>query len=87
MKKVFILGVTGSIGISALKVIDEYSDKLQIVGISAHKNAKKLSDLAKKYKCETVVLTGESKSDFNNISHYGLDSLCNQIEKSNADIV
>ncbi|MBN2616905.1 MAG: 1-deoxy-D-xylulose-5-phosphate reductoisomerase, partial [Spirochaetales bacterium] len=29
----------------------------------------------------------ESKSDFNNISHYGLDSLCNQIEKSNADIV
>lgn len=87
MKKVFLLGATGSIGKSTLEVISEYSDKLQIVGLSAHKNDVKLSELGFKYNCKDIVLTGTNSSAYNNINLFGMDSLLQTIENSNADIV
>ncbi|MDQ3571576.1 MAG: 1-deoxy-D-xylulose-5-phosphate reductoisomerase [Actinomycetota bacterium] len=38
MKKVVVLGSTGSIGVQALEVIQAAGDELQLVGISAHSN-------------------------------------------------
>lgn len=87
MKKVFLLGATGSIGESTLEVITEYSDKLELVGISAHKNDKKTSEIACKFNCKDVVLTGIETSKFKNINHFGMDALLTQIKESNADIV
>lgn len=87
MKKIFLLGATGSIGESTLEVVSEYSHKLQIVGLSAHKNAKKLSELGIKYRCNDLVLTGSSDSQFSNINFYGMNDLLEMIEKSEADIV
>lgn len=41
-KKVVILGSTGSIGESAIKVANDLSDRIEIIGIAAHKSAEKL---------------------------------------------
>lgn len=87
MKRVFILGATGSIGISTLEIAEEFSDQIEVVGLSAHKNDKKLSMWGKKLNCKTLCLTGREHSNFDNISYFGVDSLLQQIKSTNADIV
>ena len=42
-RRVVILGVTGSIGQSALKVARDIPDRMEIVGMSAHRNAEALA--------------------------------------------
>ena len=49
MKKISILGSTGSIGINALNVIDNLAGQFDVVALSANKNGKRLVKLAKKY--------------------------------------
>ena len=44
--KVVLLGATGSIGASALKVIRQHSDKLELIGIAANRNIEQLADLS-----------------------------------------
>ena len=39
-KKIIVLGATGSIGQSALDIIDKCNDKFQVVGVSANSNKK-----------------------------------------------
>jgi len=43
MKRIAILGSTGSIGQSALAVIDAHADRLQVVGLAAGENAERLA--------------------------------------------
>ena len=48
-RRVVILGATGSIGTSALKVAKDIPERMQVVGLSAHRNAEALVDLAKDF--------------------------------------
>lgn len=48
-RRVVILGVTGSIGQSALKVARDIPDRMEIVGMSAHRNAKALTLAAQEF--------------------------------------
>ncbi len=54
MKKVAILGSTGSIGTQALDVIDQHG--MQVTAIAAAHNVKRLAEQAKKYHPEAVCL-------------------------------
>ena len=45
-KRVVILGATGSIGESALKVARDIPDRMEIVGLAANSNAEKLAAAA-----------------------------------------
>ena len=56
MKRVVILGSTGSIGTQALDVISQHPDHLQVVGLAAHSNAEKLDGQAEKYKVNRTAL-------------------------------
>ncbi|MGH8048369.1 MAG: 1-deoxy-D-xylulose-5-phosphate reductoisomerase [Chthoniobacterales bacterium] len=49
MKRVVLLGATGSIGQSARKVAQALPDRMQIVGMSAHSNAKELAVAAAEF--------------------------------------
>lgn len=49
MKKVVILGSTGSIGINALKVISRFSDRFQVVGLTACGNWEILASQVKAF--------------------------------------
>lgn len=61
MKKITILGSTGSIGVNALNVVDNQRDDLNIIGLSAYKNSKLLVEQVKKYEPEFVsIVDGEA---------------------------
>lgn len=57
MKKIALLGSTGSIGRQVLDVVDRYPDKYSIVSLAAKSNAKLLSEQIKKYKPIAAGLT------------------------------
>jgi 1-deoxy-D-xylulose-5-phosphate reductoisomerase len=60
MRNVVILGATGSIGQSALKVAREIPDRMRVVGLSAHQNVEILSQAAKEFpEAKTVISSGE----------------------------
>lgn len=48
-RRVVILGATGSIGQSALKVARDIPDRMEVVGMSAHRNAEALAAAAKEF--------------------------------------
>ncbi len=59
MKKISILGSTGSIGKSALEVVDGISQRFEIVALTANENYKELSNQIKKYKPKYVSIGTE----------------------------
>jgi 1-deoxy-D-xylulose-5-phosphate reductoisomerase len=60
-KRVVILGATGSIGESALKVERDIPERMEIVGLAANSNAKKLAQQANETQPAAVCLVNESK--------------------------
>jgi 1-deoxy-D-xylulose 5-phosphate reductoisomerase len=64
MKKISILGSTGSIGINALSVIDNHLNDFIVVALSAHKNGKLLIEQAKKYQPEFVAVVDLDTANF-----------------------
>ena len=50
MKKISILGSTGSVGTQCLNIISEFKNKFEIVSLTAGKNEKLLGDQIKKFK-------------------------------------
>jgi 1-deoxy-D-xylulose-5-phosphate reductoisomerase len=61
--RVVILGATGSIGESALKVARDIPDRMEIVGLAANSNAKKLAATANETRAQSVCLVDETKID------------------------
>lgn len=57
MKRISILGVTGSIGSSALTILRNHADKLKLVSVSSHSNIQKLIDIVRLYKPDFAVFT------------------------------
>jgi 1-deoxy-D-xylulose-5-phosphate reductoisomerase len=62
-KRVVILGATGSIGESALKVARDIPERMQIVGLAANSNAEKLAAAANETRAPAVCLVDETKID------------------------
>jgi 1-deoxy-D-xylulose-5-phosphate reductoisomerase len=62
-KRVVILGATGSIGESALKVARDIPERMEIVGLAANSNAKKLAAAANETRAQSVCLVDETKID------------------------
>ncbi|MEO0288777.1 MAG: 1-deoxy-D-xylulose-5-phosphate reductoisomerase [candidate division WOR-3 bacterium] len=60
MKKILILGATGSIGKSALKVVKKYPEKFKIVGITANKNKEQLIKISDEFSVKNIGLYNES---------------------------
>jgi 1-deoxy-D-xylulose-5-phosphate reductoisomerase len=60
-KRVVILGATGSIGESALKVARDIPERMEIVGLAANSNAEKLAAAANKARPESICLVDETK--------------------------
>jgi 1-deoxy-D-xylulose-5-phosphate reductoisomerase len=62
LKKILILGSTGSIGINTLKVVDRYPDRFKVVGLSAYNNKELLKEQVAKYRPKHI-LVGPQKPD------------------------
>jgi 1-deoxy-D-xylulose-5-phosphate reductoisomerase len=61
MKRLAILGSTGSIGTQALEVVASHPDLFQVEVLSAHSNSALLIAQSKKFNPNAVVVTDESK--------------------------
>ena len=62
-KRIVILGATGSIGESALKVACDIPERMEIVGLAAKSNAQKLAEVANEVRPESVCLVDETRID------------------------
>jgi 1-deoxy-D-xylulose-5-phosphate reductoisomerase len=62
-KRVVILGATGSIGESALKVARDIPERMEIVGLAANSNAEKLAAAANETRAPAVCLVDKTKVD------------------------
>lgn len=63
MKKIAILGATGSIGRQALSVVEKNPEMFKVTALTAHKDTEQLLSLAKKFDAKYVGLTGVSSDD------------------------
>jgi 1-deoxy-D-xylulose-5-phosphate reductoisomerase len=62
-RRVILLGATGSIGSSAIKVAETIPDRMQIVGMAANRNARLLAQAANRTRPEAICLVDEAYLD------------------------
>ena len=63
MKRIAILGSTGSIGRSALSVVDAHPDRLRIVALAARGNAERFADQVARYEPEMIAMASPEALD------------------------
>ena len=76
MKKVLVLGCTGSIGTSTLDVIRNMKDEFSVAALTAHSSVEKVKQLADEFNCDYAITLNE-----------GVDGIKRLIEKTTPDIV
>lgn len=62
MKKVVILGSTGSIGTQALDVLSRYPDEYEIIALSANENIDLLEEQVRRFKPTRIAVINEEKA-------------------------
>jgi len=95
MKRIAILGSTGSIGKSALSVVDAHADKLSVVGLAAGENDELLAEQIAKYRPAIVSMASGAAVDRLKqsglagvrIAASGRDGLVDVATAADADIV
>jgi 1-deoxy-D-xylulose-5-phosphate reductoisomerase len=61
MRKIAILGATGSIGKSALDLIERSPERFQVIAVTACTNAEALADIARRTRAKLAVVADESR--------------------------
>ena len=73
-KRIAILGSTGSIGQSALSVVDTHADRLEVVGLAAGENAERLASQVERYRPRMASLaTGAAVDRLRGLSNWSGD--------------
>ena len=62
-RRMIVLGATGSIGQSAAKVAADLPDRIELVGLAAHRNAASLAAQANRFRPAAVCLVDEHYAD------------------------
>ncbi|MDO4994097.1 MAG: 1-deoxy-D-xylulose-5-phosphate reductoisomerase [Bacteroidales bacterium] len=95
MKRIAILGSTGSIGTQALDVIEQHSDLFEAYVLTANNNVELLVEQARHFQPEIVVIANEQHYDtvqraLSNLPikvYAGADALCDVVQDEGVDIV
>ena len=93
MKKIAVLGITGSIGLSTVEVVRKHPNDFQIVLASANSNYSKLFDFAAEFNITELVITNSAlKQKITNIPKssnltFGEDELQEKILSVDCDII
>ena len=87
MKKVIILGATGSIGRNALDVIRKNSDDFTVTGLSAHTGEAALLQAADEFKVTRALALSGKTPDSDRIAFIGKTALLRMIRETEADLV
>jgi 1-deoxy-D-xylulose-5-phosphate reductoisomerase len=88
---VAVLGATGSIGASALRVLAQHRDRFRVVGLTANRNVNGLAELATRWRPEVAVLVERSASSPPAVSATrwlsGREALIDLVTRPDVDIV
>lgn len=84
MKRIGILGSTGSIGTQTLEIVDAYPEELEVVALAAGTSVDKIEKQIRKYKPKFVAMWSEEAAkdlqvkvaDLDVKVSYGMDGLC-----------
>ncbi|MEF1289621.1 1-deoxy-D-xylulose-5-phosphate reductoisomerase [Vibrio sp. M260118] len=97
MRKLTILGATGSIGASTLKVIEQNPDKFNIVALAAGQNVDKMRELCVKWRPQYAVMATEQAAKklhaqltelkINTEVNFGVDAMCEVSSSNEVDTV
>ncbi len=97
VKRISILGSTGSIGTSTLKVIESFPERFKVVGLTANKNSALLVKQIERFRPQAVALADKHASDVLRSElktmklrvkvYSGLEGLINVATLSDADMV
>ena len=94
MRKVLLLGSTGSIGTSALKVARDIPERMQIVGLAANSSVEALVAQVRETGVKQVALTDATAAEkarallpADVVLHTGTQGLVDLVNESDADIV
>ena len=63
MKRVLVLGCTGSIGTSTLDIVNNMPEDFSVCGLQAHSNKEKLSALSANYKCPSLLSSEDNSAE------------------------
>ncbi|NNM44131.1 MAG: 1-deoxy-D-xylulose-5-phosphate reductoisomerase [Chlamydiae bacterium] len=63
MKRIVILGSTGSIGTQTLDIVRHHPDKFKVIGLSANSNMEKLKEQIEEFRPEAVCITDMNKAE------------------------
>lgn len=63
MKKITVLGATGSIGVSTLDVIAQHPDQFSVFALSANRNAEKMLQQCQQFKPQYAVMVDEQAAE------------------------
>ncbi|MBU0928696.1 MAG: 1-deoxy-D-xylulose-5-phosphate reductoisomerase [Spirochaetes bacterium] len=84
MKRIVILGATGSIGRQALDVVSRHPDLFSVAGLSAHRDEAGLLAAAAEHPGAATCLSG---ADSQAVRHSGPEGLRRLVEDTEADVV
>ena len=88
-KNIILLGATGSIGNSTIRLLRQHKDYFNLIGVSAHNNAKLLSKIVNEFNVPNVVLSNHNNAK----EYYGNNELnigflaLNDLARLDCDIV
>lgn len=83
MKRVVVLGSTGSIGTQTLDVISQFPERLKVVGLAAGRNAASLMDQAKRFAVKRLALFEGNDGQMPT----GMDAIVRLATMAEADLV
>ena len=88
-KNIILLGATGSIGESSLRLLRKNKERFKLIGVSAHNNAELLSKIVNEFDVPNVVLSDpkNAKSYYGKNELYVGQSSLIELAKINCDIV
>jgi 1-deoxy-D-xylulose-5-phosphate reductoisomerase len=88
MKRIIILGCTGSIGTTTLQAIRSKSLPFRVVGLSSNTRSRELLSLAHEFQAEALCTTGSSLTAVEGVKTYtGFSGLHEMLQSLEADIV
>ena len=76
MKKIIVLGCTGSIGTSTLNIVRNMPEDFCVSGLSANTNEKKLAALAQEFDCPSTLTSKD-----------GIDGIKHLIDETQPDVI
>ncbi|MDA1159343.1 MAG: 1-deoxy-D-xylulose-5-phosphate reductoisomerase [Planctomycetota bacterium] len=95
MKRIALLGSTGSIGTSCLDVVRQLSDRISVVGLAAHRSWESLARQATEFDVGHVVLADSTIRDAMDATRFpksssvrfGADAVVDLVQKCDCDVV